>query len=132
MSVIHHGEDKTLVCVAQGLSVHYKYSTCDCLRMAEVSRTMLRTGFECHHSFLSSFSSRSSSHFHKALRIGGGGETGRAGRGYNLSWKRNKLLVAATAIMFSVGCQAVCRIFLLKSKQSTEISSFFLFPPVQT
>ncbi|KAE8573577.1 hypothetical protein A483_HHAL011532 [Halyomorpha halys] len=87
--------------------------------MAEVSRTILRTGFECHHSFLSSFSSR----------IGGGGETGRAGRGYNLSWKRNKLLVAATAIMFSVGCQAVCRIFLLKSKQSTEISSFFLFPP---
>ena len=30
------------------------------------------------------------------------------------------------------GCQAVWRIFLLKSRQSTEISSFFLFPPEHT
>uniref|UniRef100_A0A1B0AHU6 Uncharacterized protein n=1 Tax=Glossina pallidipes TaxID=7398 RepID=A0A1B0AHU6_GLOPL len=44
----------------------------------------------------------------------------------------NKLLVAATAIIFSCGCQAVCRIFLLKSKQSTLILSFFRLPPVQT
>uniref|UniRef100_A0A2M3ZND8 Putative secreted peptide n=1 Tax=Anopheles braziliensis TaxID=58242 RepID=A0A2M3ZND8_9DIPT len=44
----------------------------------------------------------------------------------------NKLLVAATAMMFSSGCQAVCRIRLLKAKQSTLISSFFRLPPVHT
>ena len=40
--------------------------------------------------------------------------------------------MAATAMIFSCGCQAVCRIFLLKSKQSTPISSFLRLPPVQT
>lgn len=43
-----------------------------------------------------------------------------------------KLLVAATAITLSLGCQAVWRIFLLKSRLSTLISSFFLLPPVDT
>lgn len=32
---------------------------------------------------------------------------------YTFSWKRNKLLVAATAMMFSVGCHAEWRIFRL-------------------
>lgn len=45
-----------------------------------------------------------------------------------MSWNKNKLLVAATAIIFSVGCHAVCKIFLLKSKQSTVISSFLRLP----
>jgi len=40
--------------------------------------------------------------------------------------------VAATAMMFSEGCHAVCRIFLPKSRQSTLISSFFRFPPIPT
>ncbi|MEE6479528.1 hypothetical protein FKM82_012275 [Ascaphus truei] len=35
-------------------------------------------------------------------------------------------------MMFSEGCQAVWRIFLLKSRLSTLISSFLLFPPTQT
>ena len=35
-------------------------------------------------------------------------------------------------MMFSCGCHAVCRIFLLKSKQSTPISSFLRLPPVHT
>lgn len=39
-----------------------------------------------------------------------------------LSRKRYRLLVAATAIMFSEGCHAVCRIFFVKSKLSTLIS----------
>lgn len=36
------------------------------------------------------------------------------------------------AMMFSVGCQAVCKIFLVKSKLSTLMSSFLLLPPTQT
>ena len=43
-----------------------------------------------------------------------------------------RLLVAATAITFSLGCQAVWSIFLLKSRLSTLISSFFRLPPVDT
>lgn len=35
-------------------------------------------------------------------------------------------------MMFSMGCHAVWRIFLLKSRLSTLISSFFLLPPVHT
>lgn len=48
------------------------------------------------------------------------------------SWKRYRLLVAATAMIFSCGCHAVCRIFLLKSRHSTVISSFFLLPVTAT
>lgn len=48
------------------------------------------------------------------------------------SWNRYKLFVAATAIMFSCGCQAVWSILWLKSKHSTVISSFFLFPVTAT
>ena len=51
---------------------------------------------------------------------------------YIFSWKRYKLFVAAKAIMFSSGCQALCKIFRLKSKHSTLISSFFLLPVVVT
>lgn len=40
--------------------------------------------------------------------------------------------MAATATTFSDGCHAVCKIFLLKSRQSTLISSFLRLPPVQT
>ncbi|MEE6517048.1 hypothetical protein FKM82_026989 [Ascaphus truei] len=36
------------------------------------------------------------------------------------------------AMMFSVGCQAVCKIFLVKSKLSTLMSSFRLLPPTHT
>ena len=50
----------------------------------------------------------------------------------NLSCSRKRLLVAATAMMFSCGCHAVCRIFLLKSRQSTKISSRLRFPAVDT
>jgi len=42
--------------------------------------------------------------------------------------KMNKLLVAATAMQFSVGCQAWWSIFLLKSMLSTLKSSFFFLP----
>lgn len=43
-----------------------------------------------------------------------------------------RLFVAAIAMMFSVGCHAVCKIFLVKSKLSTLMSSFLLLPPTQT
>lgn len=35
-------------------------------------------------------------------------------------------------MMFSVGCHAVCKIFLVKSKLSTLMSSFLRLPPTQT
>ena len=38
--------------------------------------------------------------------------------------------MAAKAIMLSPGCHAICKIFRLKSKHSTLISSFFLLPVV--
>ena len=45
------------------------------------------------------------------------------------SWlKMKRLFVAATAIEFSSGCHARCRIFLPKSIDSTLRSSFFLRP----
>ncbi len=37
-----------------------------------------------------------------------------------------RLFVAAIAIIFSFGCQLVCKIFFVKSKLSTQISSFLL------
>ena len=43
-----------------------------------------------------------------------------------------RLFVAAIAMMFSVGCHAVCKIFLVKSKLSTLMSSFLRLPPTQT
>lgn len=49
-----------------------------------------------------------------------------------LSWKMYRLLVAAMAMMFSAGCQAVCRIFLVKSKLSTLMSSRRRLPPTHT
>ncbi|KAJ8015342.1 hypothetical protein DPEC_G00025120 [Dallia pectoralis] len=51
---------------------------------------------------------------------------------FSLSWKMYRLLVAAMAMMFSVGCQAVCKIFLVKSRLSTLMSSLRRFPPWQT
>ena len=56
----------------------------------------------------------------------------RANRGQSLLQNIYRLFVAAIAMMFSSGCQPVCKIFLLKSKQSTLISSFLRFPPVHT
>lgn len=50
----------------------------------------------------------------------------------SFSWNMYRLLVVATAMMLSRGCQAVWRIFLLKSRLSTLISSFLRFPPVLT
>lgn len=52
--------------------------------------------------------------------------------GLCLSWKMNRLLLAAMAMMLSVGCHAVCRIFFLKSRLSTLISFSLLFFPTQT
>lgn len=52
--------------------------------------------------------------------------------GLCLSWKMNRLLLAAMAMMLSVGCHAVCRIFFLKSRLSTLISLSLLFFPTHT
>lgn len=52
--------------------------------------------------------------------------------GLTRSWKMYRLLVAAMAIIFSDGCQAMCRIFLVKSKLSTPTSPLRRLPPVYT
>ncbi len=44
----------------------------------------------------------------------------------------NKPWIPIEVICATCGCQAVWSIFLLKSRQSTLISSFFLFPPEHT
>ena len=51
---------------------------------------------------------------------------------HSRSWNINRLLVAAIAMMFSVGCHVECKIFFVKSKQSTLISSFLRLAPVLT
>ncbi|TNN57759.1 hypothetical protein EYF80_032037 [Liparis tanakae] len=43
-----------------------------------------------------------------------------------------RLLVAAMAMMFSDGCQAMCRIFLVKSRLSTPTSPRRRLPPLYT
>lgn len=52
--------------------------------------------------------------------------------GLTRSWKMYRLLVAAMAMMFSDGCQAMCRIFLVKSRLSTPTSPRRRLPPVYT
>lgn len=52
--------------------------------------------------------------------------------GVSLSWKMYRLLLAAMAMMFSLGCQAVWRIFFLKSRLSTLTSVSFRFFPTHT
>lgn len=50
--------------------------------------------------------------------------------GLTRSWNIYRLLVAAMAMMFSDGCQAMCRIFLVKSRLSTPTSPRRRLPPV--
>lgn len=52
--------------------------------------------------------------------------------GLTRSWNMYRLLVAAMAMMFSDGCQAMCRIFLVKSRLSTPTSPRRRLPPVYT
>lgn len=52
--------------------------------------------------------------------------------GLTRSWKMYRLFVAAMAMIFSDGCQAMCRIFLVKSKLSTPTSPRRRLPPVYT
>lgn len=52
--------------------------------------------------------------------------------GLTRSWKMYRLFVAAMAMIFSNGCHAMCRIFLVKSKLSTPTSPRRRLPPVYT